>query len=70
VIAAVAGFRLSAWIVVAGLAAHGVFDGFHGYLIENAGVPVWWPAFCLSYDVGAAAILAWLLQRPPRVSLA
>ena len=61
--AAVAGFKSSAWIVVVALAGHGVFDAVHGYVIENAGVPVWWPAWCLAYDVGAAAGLAWLLQR-------
>jgi len=63
-IVAVAGFKSSAWIVAAGLAAHGIFDALHGYVIENSGVPVWWPAWCLAYDVGAAACLAWLLQRP------
>jgi hypothetical protein len=61
--AAVAGFKSSAWIVVAALAGHGVFDAVHGQLIENTGVPAWWPAWCLAYDVGAAACLAWLLQR-------
>jgi hypothetical protein len=60
--AAVAGFKSSAWIVVAALAGHGVFDAVHGYIIENAGVPAWWPAWCLAYDVGAAACLAWLLR--------
>jgi hypothetical protein len=58
----VAGFKSSAWIVVVALAGHGVFDAFHGYVIENAGVPPWWPAWCLAYDVGAAAGLAWLLR--------
>ena len=61
-IAAVVGFKSSAWIVVAALAGHGLFDAVHGYVIENAGVPTWWPAWCLSYDVGAAAGLAWLLR--------
>ena len=61
-IAAVVGFKSSAWIVVAALAGHGLFDAVHGYIIENAGVPIWWPAWCLSYDVGAAAGLAWLLR--------
>ena len=41
------------------------FDAVHGYVIENAGVPAWWPAWSLSYDVGAAAILAWLITREP-----
>jgi hypothetical protein len=61
--AAVVGFKSSAWIVVAALAGHGIFDAVHGYVIENAGVPDWWPAWCLAYDVGAAAGLAWLLRR-------
>ena len=65
VIAAVAGFKSSAWVVVAGLAGHGVFDAFHDKVLENAGVPVWWPPFCFAYDVGAAAILAWLVKRHP-----
>ena len=60
--AAVAGFKSSAWIIVVALAAHGVFDAVHGYVIENSGVPAWWPAWCLAYDVGAAACLAWLLR--------
>lgn len=55
------GFRHSQWIVVAGLAAHGVFDLFHGHMIDNPGVPPWWPDFCLAYDLTAAAILAWMI---------
>jgi hypothetical protein len=31
--------------------------------VTNAGVPEYWPAFCMSYDVGAGGILAWLLMR-------
>jgi hypothetical protein len=61
--AAVAGFKSSTWIVVAALAGHGVFDAVHGYVIENDGVPTWWPAWCFAYDVGAAACLGWLLIR-------
>ena len=61
--AAVAGFKSNAWIVVVALAGHGVFDAVHGYVIENAGMPAWWPAWCFSYDVGAAAGLGWLLRR-------
>ncbi|MEA3033336.1 MAG: hypothetical protein QOH86_1352 [Sphingomonadales bacterium] len=64
---AVAGFRWSLWLVAAGLAAHGLFDGLRGGLIDNPGVPPWWPAFCASYDVAAAACLAWLLVRRSRV---
>jgi hypothetical protein len=63
VAAAVAGFKSSAWIVVVALAGHGGFDAVHGYIVENTGVPAWWPAWCLAYDVGAAACLGWLLRR-------
>src|SRR5687768_16521164 len=65
VTAAVAGFKSSVWIVVGALAGHGVFDAIHGQVIENPGVPIWWPAFCGAYDVGAAACLAWLVARAP-----
>ena len=61
--ASIAGFRKTLWLVVAALAAHGVFDFIHDYLIVNPGVPDWWAPFCLSYDVVAAAYLAWLLSR-------
>jgi hypothetical protein len=57
------GFKFNLWLVVAGLCAHGVFDIFHGHFISNLGVPVWWPMFCLTYDIAAAAYLAWLLNR-------
>jgi hypothetical protein len=62
-IAAVAGFKASAWIVVAGLAGHGALDAVHGHILQNAGVPAWWPAWCLAYDVGAAGALAWIVMR-------
>jgi hypothetical protein len=61
--AAVVGFKRSLWLVVVALAAHGVFDFFHGHLIANPGVPLWWPSVCGAYDVVAAAYLAWLLSR-------
>lgn len=59
----VAGFRRSLWLVAGALAAHGLYDFAHDRLIANPGVPPWWPAFCLAYDVVAAAYLAWLLSR-------
>jgi hypothetical protein len=64
-IAAVVGFKSSAWIVVGGLAGHGVFDALHDNVLDNSGVPIWWPAFCLAYDLGAAAGLAWVIRRRP-----
>jgi hypothetical protein len=59
---AVAGFRSSLWLVVLALAAHGVFDLVHGHFIMNSGLPLWWPPFCLTYDLTAAAYLACLLK--------
>jgi hypothetical protein len=59
---AVLGFRWSLWVVVVALAAHGLFDLTHDTFITNAGVPVWWSAFCLTFDLTAAAYLAWLLK--------
>ena len=57
-VAAVTGFKSSRWIVAVALVAHGVLDAFHGAVIANPGVPAWWPAFCLAYDVGAAGGMA------------
>jgi len=62
IVAAVFGFKSSLWVVAAALAAHGIFDFIHGAVISNPGVPIWWPEFCLAYDVTAAAYLAWLLR--------
>ncbi len=60
--AAVIGFKSSPWIVAAALFGHGVFDAAHGLLIENTGMPSWWPWFCGSYDVTAALALAWSMR--------
>ena len=46
VIVAIAGFKFNLWFVVAALAAHGVFDFFHGSMITNPGVPAWWRRHC------------------------
>ena len=62
VAAAAVGFRKTLWIVVGGLAGHGVFDFFHHGIVSNPGVPAWWPAFCLAYDVTAAAYLGVLIR--------
>jgi hypothetical protein len=61
--ASIIGFKYSLWLVAAALAMHGLFDLVHQRLIANPGVPVWWPPFCLTYDVVAAGYLAWLLRR-------
>ena len=59
--AAAVGFRSTLWVVAVALAAHGVLDVAHARFISNPGVPVWWPAFCMSFDFAAAGYLAWLL---------
>jgi hypothetical protein len=61
ILAAVVGFRSTLWVVVAALAAHGIYDFTHGALFLNPGVPDFWPQFCAAYDVVAASYLAWLL---------
>ena len=73
VAAAVFGFTFSRWLLVAGLAGHGIFDAVHGYVVANPGMPAWWPAFCGAYDIGAALWLALLyrwdaIARPARRS--
>jgi hypothetical protein len=60
---AVVGFKKNLWLIVAGLVGHGVFDFFHHLLIQNPGVPVWWPGFCLSFDILAGGFFAMLLMR-------
>ena len=65
---AVAGLKYSSWLVVGGLAAHGIFDHWHPQVVSNAGVPEWWPAFCMAYDIGAALALAFAGLLPLRNS--
>jgi hypothetical protein len=60
--AAIVGFRSSLWLVAAALAGHGAFDLVHDRFVSNPGVPEWWPAFCLTFDVLLAGFLAWILH--------
>ncbi len=57
------GFRINLWLAAGALVGHGVLDFFHTGLIENSGVPAWWPMFCMTFDVLAVLYLAWLFQR-------
>ena len=65
---AVIGFRTNIWLVVAALAGHGAMDLVHRHIVANPGVPAWWPGFCASFDIAAAAYLAarMLLGDPAR----
>ena len=67
---AVVGFKKNLWLVAAGLCGHGVFDFFHHALIQNPGVPVWWPGFCMSFDVAAGIIMAGQLAKRSGVARA
>jgi hypothetical protein len=58
---ALAAFRWSLWLAVAGMAAHGLFDFTHSFFIRNPGVPTWWPGFCGAIDLTAAAFLGIIL---------
>lgn len=58
---AVVGFKKNLWLAVVAIAGHGVFDAVHHYIIDNPGLPVWWPGFCGSFDVLAGGFLAALL---------
>lgn len=63
VVIAAVGFRINLWIVAAGIVGHGVFDFFHHLFIDNAGLPPWWPMFCMSIDIVIGAYLAIMLAR-------
>ena len=63
VLAAVTGFKKRLWWVAGGLIAHGIFDFVHPRMIQNPGVPTWWPGFCMTYDVIAGAYLLYLIKR-------
>lgn len=65
---AVIGFKRRLWLVAVALAGHGVFDFVHRLIIDDPGVPLWWPGFCLAFDVVAGGYLALLLVRNPRLA--
>jgi hypothetical protein len=62
---AVLGFRKNFWFIVAALVGHGVFDSVHHLVIDNPGVPHWWPGFCLVFDGFLGVFLAVHLIRHP-----
>ena len=55
---AVLGFKRNLWLVAIALVGHGVFDFFHHLLIQDPGVPHWWPGFCGIFDVIFGGVLA------------
>jgi hypothetical protein len=65
---AVLGFKGSLWVLAVGLIGHGIFDFVHHFLIDNPGVPRWWPGFCMAFDVAFGVLLGVRLIRQPRLS--
>jgi len=60
---AIIGYKRNLWLVAIALVGHGVFDFVHHFLIENPGVPHWWPGFCLVFDLILGGVLAARLMR-------
>ena len=50
-VVAVSGALRFPFLVGGGIAAHGIFDLLHHLIIQNPGVPSWWPSFCFRVDV-------------------
>lgn len=47
------------WPLIAGVAIllHGLFDLAHHLLLENTGVPDWYPGFCAAVDIPLGAFI-------------
>lgn len=60
---AIIGYKRNLWLVAIAIVGHGVFDSVHHLLIQNPGVPRWWPGFCLVFDVILGVLLAVRLMR-------
>ena len=60
---AIIGYKRNLWLVAIALVGHGGFDIVHHLLIENPGVPHWWPGFCLVFDVILGGLLAVRLKK-------
>ncbi|SOD97549.1 hypothetical protein SAMN06272739_1537 [Blastococcus haudaquaticus] len=66
VVVAAAGVTGSGWLLVAGLAGHGLKDLWQhrtGFVANTR----WWPPFCATVDVVAAALLAVVILADLRV---
>ena len=61
---AVLGFKKNFWLVAVAITGHGVFDWVRPGFIQNPGVPLWWPGFCMAFDVVFGAWLAVRLMWP------
>ena len=57
------GFKGSGLLVVGLWALHAAYDIYHPILVENAGVPGWYPALCLGFDMMMVIYLLHLVSR-------
>lgn len=57
------GFKGSGILVVALWMGHAVYDIYHHVLVTNAGMPGWYPAFCLGFDLIMVVYLSRLVMR-------
>jgi len=60
---AVIGYRSTLWLVAIAIVGHGVFDLVHHWIIENPGVPRFWPGFCSAFDVIFGGVMAVRLSK-------
>jgi hypothetical protein len=66
---AVIGYKRNLWLVAIALMGHGVFDFVHHFLVENPGVPHWWPGFCMMFDLILGGVMAARLMRQKPTTL-
>jgi hypothetical protein len=66
---AVVGYKRNFWLVAAALVGHGLFDFVHRFIVQNPGVPRWWPGFCMAFDVLFGGLLFLRLIRHPELRL-
>lgn len=57
------GFKGSGFVVTALWIIHAAYDVYHHALVDNAGVPGWYPAFCLGFDLMMVVYLTRLVAR-------
>jgi uncharacterized membrane protein HdeD (DUF308 family) len=67
-IAAILGALFLPALVGIAIMGHGLFDLVHDLLIENSGVPPWWPAFCGIFDIVLGLwVIGLYRSRPPYI---
>jgi hypothetical protein len=63
------GFAGSGLLVVALWALHAAYDVYHHALVDNAGVPGWYPALCLGFDLVMVVYLAVAVAKLPKFDM-